>query len=98
MNVYCRSQPYSNVVFLHVLSASLSNLLYKCKVPGACKKGCAWPCGGVDGAVAANAKSGRSVSGHNRWNAVVRKVAKAEGICNAGIWLSAKEVDQIIVT
>ena len=98
VNIYRRSQPYGDIVFFHFFCTSLSDLLYKCRIPGACKKGRARPCSCVDDAVAADTKSGRSVSSHNRRNSIIRKIAEAEGICNAHFGLAAKKMNQVIIT
>ena len=98
MNVDRRGQPYGEVIFFYFLRTSGSNLKNKFRIPGAGKKRCAWPCSCADTALRSNTKSGRTICGHDRRNAVFRQVSKAEGICNAGVWLTAEEMDQIVVT
>ena len=97
VDIYCWGKPYSKIVLLHFFGTSLSNLLNKSRVPGACKKCRARPCCCVHAAFPADTKSGWTVCCHNGWNAVIRKISKAEGIGNTYVWLSSKKMNQIVI-
>ena len=58
---------------------------------------CAWPCRCADLTLRGDAQTGRTVGGHDVWNAVFRKIAVAVGIRDRGIRLAAKQMNQIIV-
>ena len=97
VDIHSRGKPYCKIVLLHFLGTSLSHLLNKCRVPGACKKGCTRPCCCVHAAFSADTKTGRPVCCHNGGNTVIRKISKAEGIGNTYVWLSSQKMKQIII-
>ena len=97
VNVDRRCQPYGDIVLFYFLGACGSDLLNQGRVPGGGEQCGAWPCRCADLTLRGDAQTGRTVGGHDIWNAVFRKIAVAVGIRDRGIRLAAEQMNQIIV-
>lgn len=70
-----------------------SDLLNQGRIPGGGEQCGAWPCRCADLTLRGDAQTGRTVGGHDVWNAVFRKIAVAVGIRDRGIRLTAEQMN-----
>ena len=93
MDIAGGCEPDADVVLLHFLGTGRADPLDKRRVPGAGERRRARKCGRLDAALRRDPKPCRAVGSHHIRDAVVRLIAKAEGIRDTCIRLAAEKPD-----